>query len=64
MTPNDMLLKLSDKLYDEKYDDKVLEKLKTEKHGLLKKCDEINKQNNNDSFISNIEFGLNDKIKY
>ena len=35
----------------------------TKKSSLLKKCDEINKQDNN-SFISDIQFGLNDKIKY
>ena len=60
MTPNDVLLKCSDKWYDEKYDDnddKVFEKLKTKNHSLLKKCEEINKRDN-DSFISDIEFGL------
>ena len=64
MTPNDILLKLSDKWYDEKYDNdvKVSEESKTKKHSLLKKCDEINKLGN-DSFISDIEFGLNDKIR-
>ena len=39
-------------------DDKISEELKIKKHSLLKKCDEINKQYN-DSFISDIKFGLN-----
>lgn len=42
---------------------KVSEESKTKKRSLLKKCDEINKLDNY-SFISDVEFGLNDKIKH
>ena len=60
MTPNDIILKFSDKWCDEKVcdcNDKISEESEIKKHSLLKKCDEINKQYN-DSFISDIKFGL------
>ena len=43
-------------------DVKVSEESKTKKRGLLKRCDEINKQNDV-SFISNIKFGSDAKRK-
>jgi len=58
--------KASDEFEDEccekACDVEVSEKLKTEKRGLLKQCDEINRQNDV-SFISNIKFGSDYEIK-
>ena len=41
-------------------DVEVSEESKTKKRGLLKQCDEINKQNDV-SFISDFEYGLNNE---
>ena len=41
-------------------DVKISEESKTKKRGLLKQCDEINKQNDV-SFISDFEYGLNNE---
>ena len=61
--------KASDEFEDEyyekevcSYDVEVSEESKTKKHGLLKQCDEINKQNDV-SFISDIKFGSDDDRK-